>query len=196
MSAYQKSKLGKFMLIGGIVGAAVSLFDRGTRACIKNGMGAAKTNGGKFVYSVRNNPEQVSNYFKTAANNLKMAAKEVSQDMKEMAEKVNSAKNSTTDAYRYAVEAGDEISQISHKIRNSGQSMMKIDTSKAATSSATLPSATSYTTEASQELADSPPTSFEATTWVTPEETESITSLSTPEETITTLSVEEDRPNL
>lgn len=220
MSSYQKkSKLGKYMLIGSVIGAAVSLLKKETRTYLKNDMGAVKSNGQKLASTIKNNPTQVSNYLKATANNIKMTAQEVSQDMKEMAGKVSNAKNSSTQAYHYAVEASDEISQIAHKVRNTGQGMMKLDTPSTMTptalsSSTSIPSTplvsdnstsisfpeTKATSEwqtyvansATSQVPDSPPSSFESTTLFTPTETETVTTASTPEKTKTTLSVEEE----
>ncbi|MFC7393919.1 YtxH domain-containing protein [Scopulibacillus cellulosilyticus] len=129
MGSYRNSKLGRFVLIGGIVGAGISLLDRGTRQCLRDDIRTAKDNSVKFFNTARQNPEQVTNYFQQTANNIKMTAQEVSQDIEEFATKVKNAKDSSSQAYRYAVEAGDEISQIAHKIRNTGENVMMIDSS-------------------------------------------------------------------
>lgn len=136
MTTYQRSKLGRFMLIGGLLGAAVSLFDRATRESVGKGLKATANGGLRLYQTVRTNPAQVTNYVKTTRDNLRMTAREISQDLKEMAEKVNGATKCSKQAYQYALEAGNEVSQIAYKVRHTaGQSLLP-GTANAASSNA------------------------------------------------------------
>ena len=121
MATYQRSKLGRFMMIGGLFGAAISLFDRGTRESVRRGMGATANGGRKLFQTIKTNPSNVTDYVKNTANNVKMTAQEVTQDVIQMADKVNGANKSSRQAYKYVMEAGNEISEITQKIRHSGQ---------------------------------------------------------------------------
>ncbi|MBM7645190.1 methyl-accepting chemotaxis protein [Scopulibacillus daqui] len=141
MGSYRNSKLGRFVLIGSILGAVISLFDRGTRQCLRDNMRTARDNSIKLFKTARQNPQQITDYFERTASNLRMTAQEVSQDIEEFANKVKNAKDSSTQAYHYAVEAGDEISQIAHKIRNTRENVMMIDSSPASV----LPASTQTT---------------------------------------------------
>lgn len=124
MATYRRSKLGRFFMIGGLLGAAVSLFDRSTREAVTGGMVSLKNNSVKLCQTVKENPSSVSNYIKNTAENIKMTAREISQDVKEMAGKVGDMTQSSKQAYQYAMEAGNEVSQIAQKIRYSGQGLM------------------------------------------------------------------------
>lgn len=127
MSAYQKSKMGRFVLVGGLIGASLSLFSKGTRTTWKGYLSSASKNSGKFVYTLWKKPDQVSNYLKATSSHIKMMAREVSQDFQEMVEKVDQARTSSTDAYRYAMEAGEEMTEIAGKLRMTSKSMMEFE---------------------------------------------------------------------
>ncbi|GGE45234.1 hypothetical protein GCM10011391_25080 [Pullulanibacillus camelliae] len=138
MEAYpRRSKLGKFMLVGGLVGAAVSLFDRGTRMSVVKGMGATKNGGIKLYQNMKSDPSSVSNYIREKADNIKMTAQEVSKDLTEMADKMNGVTTSSKQAYQYAMETGSEISEIAHKLRHPMQGQALPSVSVAGTGATT-----------------------------------------------------------
>jgi|GEM_PF-6257620 len=117
MEAYpRRSKLGKFMFVGGLVGAAVSLLDRGTRMTVMRGLRSAKNGSVKLYQSMKNDPSSVSSYIRTKADNIKMTAQEISEDLTEIADKMNGVTISSKQAYQYAMETGSDISKITHKL--------------------------------------------------------------------------------
>ncbi|WKB36529.1 hypothetical protein QS257_05455 [Terrilactibacillus sp. S3-3] len=175
MSAYQKSNMGRLVLIGGLIGASLSLFSKGTRTTWQGYLSSATKNSGKLIYTLWKKPDQVTNYLKATTSHVKMMAREVSQDFQEMVNKVDQARTSSTDAYRYAMEAGDEITQIASKLRTTSKSVMDFQqptligttssTSGAANSSQgtaskpasqAAPSPTNYLAESSAGLAEAP----------------------------------------
>jgi hypothetical protein len=131
-TSYPKSKLGKFMIIGGLLGAGVSLFDRGTRRQVTKTIGNVKDGGASVLSNMRQDPSQVSdqlaNYLQNTANNLRTAVQDVTDDMREMAQKVTGMTQSTKQAYQYAIEAGEEISGIASKLRHPGNSLNSTNT--------------------------------------------------------------------
>ncbi|GGH78154.1 gas vesicle protein [Pullulanibacillus pueri] len=137
-TTYHKSKLGKFMLVGGLVGAAISLFDRGTRAKIAKGLGSTTTGGVKLFQTMKSDPSSVTNYIKQKADSIKMAAQDISQDLNEMADKMNGVTTSSKQAYQYAMEAGSEISAIANKLKHPMQQANTLS----GTTSSSLPSQT------------------------------------------------------
>lgn len=121
-----KGKFGRFMLIGSLIGGAISLFDTHTRKNIYDNMIQIKDGTIDMYRTVRSNPRQVSNELRQTAMNIRMTAQEVANDMKEMVEKMEGMTHSSTQAYRYAVEAGDEISQMTQKIKTTGKKIPMI----------------------------------------------------------------------
>jgi len=117
MEAYpRRSKLGRFMLIGGLVGAAVSLCDRGTRMTVMKGLGATKNGGVKLYQNMKKDPSSVSSYIREKADHVKLTAQEISKDLMEMADKMQGVTKSSKQAYQYAMETGSDISKIAHKL--------------------------------------------------------------------------------
>lgn len=123
-TSYPKSKLGKFMIIGGLLGAGVSLIDRGTRKQVGRALHSVKDGGASVLSNMRQDPSQVtdqlSNYLQNTANGLRTAIQDVTDDMSEMAQKVTGMTQSGKQAYQYAIEAGEEISEIATKLRHPG----------------------------------------------------------------------------
>ncbi|HET6872390.1 MAG TPA: YtxH domain-containing protein, partial [Sporolactobacillaceae bacterium] len=76
-TSYPKSKLGRFMIIGGLLGAGVSLFDRGTRKQVGRALNSVKDGGASVLANMRQDPsqvtDQVSNYLQNTATNLRTA---------------------------------------------------------------------------------------------------------------------------
>lgn len=125
-TSYPKSKLGRFMIIGGLLGAGVSLFDRGTRKQVGRALNSVKDGGTSVLANMRQDPSQVtdqlSNYLQNTANGLRTAVQDVTDDMREMAQKVTGMTQSGKQAYQYAIEAGEEITEIASKLRHPASS--------------------------------------------------------------------------
>lgn len=119
-----KSKLGRYMIIGGLLGACVSLIDRGTRKKMGRAIDNVKDGSSSMMMNMVHDPshvtDQLSNYLTNTANNIRRTAQDVTDDMRQMAEKVTGMTQSTKQAYQYAMEAGGEITEIASKIRSSG----------------------------------------------------------------------------
>ncbi|WP_085521148.1 YtxH domain-containing protein [Tuberibacillus sp. Marseille-P3662] len=121
MQNQHHGKLGRFMLYGGLLGAGVSLFYKDTRLALKENWDQLKQGSYNLYQTVRTNPDSISNYMQNTSDNIRMTAQEVSNDLREMADKVSGVRNSSTQAYQYAVEAGSEVGEITTKIKNSGR---------------------------------------------------------------------------
>ncbi|MFT8363673.1 MAG: hypothetical protein ABF586_07335 [Sporolactobacillus sp.] len=127
MNVYGKSKMGRFMLIGGLVGGALSLMSRETREVWGHHVQTTLTNGGKLMHTVYENPKQVGRYFSVTGARLKGLAREVSTDFQQMVEHAEKARASTGSTYQYVMEAGSELGEIAGKIKRYGQTMSQMD---------------------------------------------------------------------
>ncbi|RYL88952.1 hypothetical protein EWI07_13250 [Sporolactobacillus sp. THM7-4] len=125
MSIYGRSNMGRLMVIGGLIGGCLSLLSRETRSVWGNRLSTAASNGGRLIYTIYKNPDQVGRYLKTTGTHLKTVAREVSQDFQQMIDHAEQARTSSTNAYQYVMEAGNEITEMAGKIRKTGQNMVR-----------------------------------------------------------------------
>lgn len=122
------------MLIGGLVGGAISLFNRHNRREFVDHMVQWKDNTVNMYKQVSSNPRQVSDQLRDTASNIRLTAQEVSNDIKEMVDDLDGVRRSSTQAYRYAMEAGGEIGQIAQKIKTTGSSVKMVPQASTPTS--------------------------------------------------------------
>jgi hypothetical protein len=123
MSVYGKSQMGKFMLIGGMVGCGLSLMSRETRSVWGHHLSIAASNGGKMMRTVYQHPDQVGKYMQVTGTRLKGLAREVSDDFQQMIDRVEKARTSTSDTYQYVMEVGSELAEMAGKIKQSGKNI-------------------------------------------------------------------------
>ncbi|WP_241654906.1 hypothetical protein [Sporolactobacillus shoreae] len=127
MSIYGNSRMGRFMLIGGLVGCGLSLFSRETRAVWGNRVSTAAASGGKLIQTVYRHPDQVGRYLTVTGTRLKGLAREVSEDFQQMIDHAEKARFSTGNTYQYVMEAGNEIAEMAGKIRRAGQNITRYE---------------------------------------------------------------------
>ncbi|MCO7175317.1 hypothetical protein ACFP7A_07145 [Sporolactobacillus kofuensis] len=123
MSVYGKSQMGKFMLIGSMVGCGLSLMSRETRSVWGHNMSTAVTNGGRLIRTIYQHPDQVGKYMKVTGTRLKGLVREASNDFEQMIDRVEKARTSTGNTYQYVMEVGTEFADMVGKIRQSGKSI-------------------------------------------------------------------------
>ncbi|WP_239984913.1 hypothetical protein [Sporolactobacillus pectinivorans] len=127
MSIYGRSRMGMFMLIGGVIGCSLSLFGRETRSVWGNRLSTAATNSGKLIQTVYRHPDQVGRYLTVTGTRIKGLAREVSEDFQQMVDCAGKARTSTGNTYQYVMEAGNEITEMAGKIRRAGQNIARFD---------------------------------------------------------------------
>ncbi|GGL64683.1 hypothetical protein [Sporolactobacillus putidus] len=125
MSVYGRSKMGRFMLIGGMVGCALSLLSRETRTVWGHNLSTAASGSGKLIQTIYRHPNQVGRYMQVTGTRLKGVARELSEDFQQMIDHAEKARTSTTNTYQYVMEAGAEITEMAEKIRHAGQSITR-----------------------------------------------------------------------
>lgn len=125
MSVYGRSRMGRFVLIGGLIGCGLSLFGRETRSVWGNRLSKAATNSGRLIQTMYRNPDRVGRYLTVTGTRLRGMAREVSEDFQQMLEHAEKARTSTGHTYQYVMEAGNEISEMAGKIRQAGQSIVR-----------------------------------------------------------------------
>lgn len=123
MSVYGKSQMGKFMLIGGLVGCGLSMMSRETRSVWGHHLSNAATSGGNLIRTMYQHPDQVGKYMQVTGTRLKGLAREVSDDFQQMIDRVEKARTSTSDTYQYVMEVGNELAEMAGKIKQSGKNM-------------------------------------------------------------------------
>lgn len=125
MNRYGRSKTGRLMLIGGLVGGALSLLGRDTRFVWGRRLQTFATNSGKLIYTVFRHPDQVGRYLQTTGTQMRTTAQSVSENFQRLLDDVDQARTRSSDAYRYVMEAGNEIGSMAGKIRETGQQMIR-----------------------------------------------------------------------
>ncbi|RYM00023.1 hypothetical protein EWH99_12760 [Sporolactobacillus sp. THM7-7] len=125
MSIYGRSNMGRLMLIGSLIGGALSLFSRDTRTVWGNRLSTAASGSGKLILTMCRQPDQIGRYFKQTGTHLKTMAHDVSDDFQKMIDHVEQARTSSTNAYQYVMEAGGELGDIAEKLRLTGQSLTR-----------------------------------------------------------------------
>ncbi|WP_180955236.1 YtxH domain-containing protein [Peribacillus deserti] len=119
------------LIIGGIIGGALSLLDSQTRKKVKTTAVDLKDSSVDMFAQVKENPgeikEQMMQRFKAASNSLKEAITEA-QDLYEMVNKevfgkVNNVKSITNDTLYAAKEATEDIKGITSKVAEAGQKL-------------------------------------------------------------------------
>ncbi|MCO7125808.1 hypothetical protein NIE88_08490 [Sporolactobacillus shoreicorticis] len=123
MSVYGKSQMGKFMLIGGLVGCGLSLMSRETRSVWGHHLSTAATGGSNLIRAIYQHPDQVGKYMQVTGTRLKGLAREVSDDFQQMIDRVEKARTSTSDTYQYVMEVGNELAEMAGKIKQSGKNI-------------------------------------------------------------------------
>ncbi|WP_010632058.1 hypothetical protein [Sporolactobacillus vineae] len=127
MSIYGRSRMGRFMLIGGVIGCGLSLFGRETRSVWGQRLSSAAANSGRMVQTIYRHPDQVGRYLSVSGTRLKGLARELSTDFQQMLEHAEKARTSTGSTYQYAMEAGSELTEMAGKIRHAGQNLMQFN---------------------------------------------------------------------
>ncbi|MDF2911110.1 MAG: hypothetical protein K0Q56_1991, partial [Sporolactobacillus laevolacticus] len=123
MSVYGKSQMGKFMLIGGMVGCGLSLMSRETRSVWGHNLSTAARNSGRLIRTIYQHPDQVGNYMQVTGTRLKGLVREVSDDFQQMIDHVEKARTSTGNTYQYVMEVGTELAEMAGKVRQSGRNI-------------------------------------------------------------------------
>jgi hypothetical protein len=124
MSVYGKSQMGKFMLIGGMVGCGLSLISRETRSVWGQRLATSASNCGNLIRAMYQQPDQVGKYMQVTGTRLKGMVREVSDDFQHMIDQVEKARTSTGDSYQYVMEVGSELAEMAGKIRQSGRNVV------------------------------------------------------------------------
>ncbi|MDQ0220232.1 hypothetical protein [Peribacillus cavernae] len=141
----KNSKLLKGIILGGIIGGALTLLDSSTRNKVKNTAVDFKDSSMDVFSQVKENPgemkEQMVTRFKDASNTLKEAINEA-QHLYQIVNddvfgKVNEVKGISSDALSTAKEATEEIKEIGSKVADAGS---KLTDSPTTTASGTSPS--------------------------------------------------------
>lgn len=127
MSIYGRSRMGRFMLIGGVIGCGLSLFGRETRSVWGQRLSSAASGSGRVIQTVYRHPDQVGRYLSVSGTRLKGLARELSTDFQQMMDHAEKARTSTSSTYQYAMEAGGELTQMAGKIRHAGKNLMQFD---------------------------------------------------------------------
>lgn len=145
----KNSKLLKGIILGGIIGGAITLLDSSTRNKVKTTAVDLKDSSMDMFSQVKENPTEVKDQmmqrFKDASNTLKEAISEAQHLYQIVNEdvfgKVNEVKGISSDALSTAKEATGELKEISSKVAEAGSKLM--DTSSDTTSQNTRTSSTS-----------------------------------------------------
>ncbi|WP_051348583.1 hypothetical protein [Peribacillus kribbensis] len=149
----------KGLIIGGIIGGALSLLDSQTRKKVKSSAVGLKDSSVEMISQVRENPgevkEQMIQRFKSASNSLKDAIAEA-QDLYEMVNKevfgkMNNVKSITSDTMDAAREATEEIKGITSKVAEAGQKLTGSAPVQSSSNRLDSSSDTAYNTTVSQE---------------------------------------------
>ncbi|TDL85579.1 YtxH domain-containing protein [Vibrio vulnificus] len=125
------SKLLKGILIGGLVGGALTLLDSNTRNKVKRSAVLLKDNSMNMIEQVKENPgemkEQMVSGVKGATETIKEAINDVETLYETVNEdvvgKVSEAKDISTDALGTAKEATSELKDISSKVVVAGKQL-------------------------------------------------------------------------
>jgi gas vesicle protein len=136
----KNSKLLKGVILGGIIGGALTLLDSSTRNKVKTTAVDLKDSSMDMISQVKENPgelkEQMVQRFKDASNTLKEAISEAQNLYQVVNEdvlgKVNEVKDISSDALSTAMDATGELKEISSKVVEAGSKLT--DSSSAATS--------------------------------------------------------------
>ncbi|WP_216824916.1 YtxH domain-containing protein [Bacillus sp. V59.32b] len=125
------SKLLKGIILGGIIGGALTLLDSSTRNKVKTTAVDLKDSSVDMFSQVKENPgemkEQMVQRFKNASDTLKEAISEA-QNLYQIVNddvfgKVNEVKGISTDALNTAKEATGELKEISSKVVEAGSKL-------------------------------------------------------------------------
>jgi hypothetical protein len=127
MSIYGKSRMGRFMLIGGAIGCGLSLLGRETRSVWGQRLSSAAVNSGRMIQTIYRHPDQVGRYLSVSGTRLKGLARELSTDFQQMLDHAEKARTSTGNTYQYAMEAGSELTEMAGKIRHAGKNLMQFN---------------------------------------------------------------------
>lgn len=125
------SKLLKGIILGGIIGGALTLLDSPTRNKVKTKAVDFKDSSMDMISQVKDNPgemkEQMIQRFKNASDTLKEAISEAQNLYQVVNEdvfgKVNEVKGISTEALNTAKEATGEIKEISSKVAEAGSKL-------------------------------------------------------------------------
>lgn len=137
----KNSKLLKGIILGGIIGGAITLLDSSTRNKVKTTAVDLKDSSMDMFSQVKENPgevkEQMMQRFKEASNTLKEAISEAQNLYQIVNEdvfgKVNEVKGISSDALNTAKEATGELKEIGSKVAEAGSKLT--DTSSSNTTS-------------------------------------------------------------
>ncbi|TLS35739.1 YtxH domain-containing protein [Pseudalkalibacillus caeni] len=115
------SKLLRGILIGGAVGAIISLFDKGTRKNLKYRSEQAK----ELYHDFREDPSRYTEQWKKTYQEASSIVKEVQEDMKAISSTFNEVKESSNSALRLVKETQKDVKDIGSKVKEAGEELMK-----------------------------------------------------------------------
>ncbi|WP_283153083.1 YtxH domain-containing protein [Guptibacillus hwajinpoensis] len=118
-SGGSQNKLFKAVLIGGLAGALISLFDRGTRESIQNGSKKA----GSILRDVKNNPSYYTDKWKQTVDDASGLMKEVQDDISTLSQKFNGLKESSVEAFNLVKETQDDLKEIGSRVVEAGEEL-------------------------------------------------------------------------
>ncbi|WP_285769234.1 YtxH domain-containing protein [Peribacillus sp. SI8-4] len=125
------SKLLKGILIGGLVGGALTLLDSTTRNKVKRSAVLLKDNSANMIEKVKENPGEVKEQMISGVKGATETIKEAISDVETLYEtvnedvvgKVSEVKDISTDALGTAKEATSELKDISSKVVVAGKQL-------------------------------------------------------------------------
>lgn len=122
------SKLLKGIIIGGIIGGALTLFDSTTRSKVKKAASGMTASSKEMLVNVKENPQETKNQmidrFKTASTTLKDAINDA-QDLyakfnEDVFSKVEEVKDISSDAVSTVKDSKEDIKEVGSKVAKAG----------------------------------------------------------------------------
>lgn len=120
MTHEKKGHMLRNILIGSLVGAVVSLFNKSTRENAKQQASKMKTSSAGFVNTLREDPSQLTNNVRELSSNVRILVNDINEDVRDMMVKVDEIKKNSTRTVQSARQAGDELREIGDKIKHAG----------------------------------------------------------------------------
>jgi gas vesicle protein len=113
----------KHMVVGSLVGAAVSLFNKNTRENAKSRAVKMRTKTTSLVNTLKEDPAKISQDVKEFSSNVRTLVNDINKDVKDVLGKMDEIKKNSTKTVESAREAGGELKEIGGKLKHAGEEM-------------------------------------------------------------------------
>ncbi|HET7627465.1 MAG TPA: YtxH domain-containing protein [Bacillales bacterium] len=122
-----KSLFLRSIVLGGLAGAAASLFHKPTREKVSRNAREAAEATGDLARAVKEDPAGMRREVQAMTENVKRIAQEVNAETKQIAKTIREVREQSRETYRSVKETGGELKELGESLKDSAEEIKRTE---------------------------------------------------------------------